>query len=844
MTMPPQQDLFASPAEHADDARVMPSSETVPQNLSDLTIADLLAQFVRSPRETGAALLEVLRATGERQGMLTSAAALVSRAVAVPTFSRPAAMTSAERAQQQRDTVQLMLRIAAFLVGLYGSGILAQERTEQFGLHIGAPYLLIGFLLWIGAELYGAWPDMRLALRRNQRLQPAPEHLRPQSVVPSVQRDRTEQIDGWQRTLLGTLSLVLAALTLSLTAGNRFTPEGVLTWFASIALLTAAFAPAGWGLAAVWRWLRGVRIRLGWTLLSLMLIMALGAYLRLADLNGVPPEMTSDHVEKVLDAQSILDGLPQVFFTNNGGREPIQFYLMALLSGLPGLGMDFFTLKLLSALEGLIAIPIMWWLGRGMIGDDERELGNMVGLALAALVAVSYWHVALSRLGLRIVLTTVFTALVLIFFVRALRTNQRGDFIKTGLALGFGLYAYQAMRMVPVVIILGGLLLLVFRLVGYFTRRAPIHVWRTLWNFTVLVLIALVVFTPLLGFSLQYPEDFWRRTQGRLLGDDLIQTMNEQGELIQRVPTLQERLDAFRDNVPLLMNNIRNALLMYNWKGDVAWINAAPNLPAMDVVTGTLFILGLAAWAVRMVRRRDVADWLMPPMMLVMLLPSALSIAYPIENPSATRMSGTLPPAYLFAALPLALFVLLVMRLLRGRLGQLVGAGMAAMVVAAAFFANQYTYFVEYRNAYIVSSPAPYTEGGRYLRGFVESGGGYGNAFMIGYPFWWDHRAIGIEAGALDWPNGIVTRDEIPRFLYDAAQRIGKYALDPKKDLLFFVAAADGETLALLQDWFPTGYAQLEPSYKPGDDFMVFRVPALGTVGFLDFVSRQGVVGG
>ncbi|MBL8164508.1 MAG: hypothetical protein JNJ61_21140 [Anaerolineae bacterium] len=834
MTIPPPHDLPAALTEGADAAPELSFQDSHRRVVADLTIAELMVQFLRAPRETAAALLDIMRATGERQGMLTSVAAALGRAATAQVSSRARVMTIEERAQQQRDAVQLMLRIAAFLMALYGSSILAQERTEEFGLHVGAPYLLIGFLIWIGAELYGGWPDVLRVLRGDENRRSRPER--------AFRRIR-DGIDGWQRALYASLAAILAVLTLSFTAGNRFHPEGVLTWFASIALITAAFAPAGWGGMAVWSWLRGLRIRISWTLIGLIVIMALGAYLRLSELPSIPPEMTSDHVEKILDAQSVLDGLPQVFFPNNGGRDPIQFYLMAFISGLPGLGMNFFTLKLLSALEGLIAIPIMWWLGRAMIGDDERDLGNAVGLVLAALVAVSYWHVALSRLGLRIVLTTVFTALVLIFFVRALRSNQRGDFIKTGLALGFGLYAYQAMRMVPVVIILGGLLVLAFRLVGYFVRRTPLYAGRTLWNFIVLVIIALVVFTPLLGFSLQYPEDFWRRTQGRLLGDDLIQTTNEQGELIQRVPTLQERLEAFRQNLPLLMNNIRNALLMYNWKGDVAWINAAPNYPAMDVVTGTLFIIGLAAWVVRMVRRRDVADWLIPPMMLVMMLPSALSIAYPIENPSATRMSGTLPPAYLFAALPLALIVLLVMRVLRGRLGQIVGVGMAATVVLAAFFANRNTYFVEYREAYLSSAPAPYTEGGRFLRGFVESGGGYGNAFMIGFPFWWDHRAIGIEAGALDWPNGIVTRDAIPRFLYDAVQRVGKYALDPDKDLLFFVAAADGETLALLQNWFPAGYAQREQSYMPGDDFMVFRVPALGTVSFLDFVSRQGVTG-
>jgi class 3 adenylate cyclase len=85
-----------------------------------------------------------------------------------------------------------------------------------------------------------------------------------------------------------------------------------------------------------------------------------------------------------------------------------------------------------------------------------------------------------------------------------------------------------------------------------------------------------------------------------------------------------------------------------------------------------------------MVRRRDPADWLIPIMLFIMLLPSALSLAYPIENPSATRTSGTLPAAYLLAAFPLALIVDGIAKVSPGRRGRLVGAGLVASLVEQA----------------------------------------------------------------------------------------------------------------------------------------------------------------
>ncbi|MBZ0275456.1 MAG: glycosyltransferase family 39 protein, partial [Anaerolineae bacterium] len=518
---------------------------------------------------------------------------------------------------------------------------------------------------------------------------------------------------------------------------------------------------------------------------------------------------------------------------------PFQMYAMALLSRVPGFGMNFTTLKLLSALEGILTLPVMWWMGRRVVNEKESRLGNTVGLVLAALVAVSYWHVALSRLALRIILTPLVTALLLGYFAPALRYNRRGDYIKAGLVLGFGLYTYQAVRMLPVVILVGGGLAILFK------ARSMVSRWQYIVNVTVLALIALVIFVPLFGFSLEQPQYFWMRTFGRLLGDEVIQTTDSAGNLVERTATLEERLDAFKTNVPVLASNIRNALLMYNWKGDVAWINGAPNEPALDIFTGTLLIVGGAAWIARMFRRRDIVDWLLPAMLFVMVLPSALSIAYPIENPSATRMSGTMPEAYLFAALPLALLARSLYALEPRKQGRWIGIGVVVVLTALAFSANLKTYFVDYRVAYLGSSPAPYSEAGHVLQGFAESGGSYGNAFMIGYPYWWGHREIGMAAGLTDWPNGITDRALIPGFLYASWER-PTYTFDPNRDILFFFSPDDTETEQQLSEWFPTGYAQIFDSYRvvyrPSDQYGLFRVPALGRLGFEEFLQKTGVI--
>jgi hypothetical protein len=805
-------------------------------DVEGITVAELLSRFLRAPADTFREFASVVGAPDEK----ASPAAESLRPSEVLHQSRRMvrlhlpviALTPEERAQRQRYGVQFGIWVAAVCIGLYGSAIMATERTEAFGLNVGLPYLLLALVIWMAGEVYGSWGQIQA--RRHG------ESSRSNRVnVLSASEDHGP-IYLERRLIYGVAALAFIGLTLVLTAGNRFTIPGVLTWIAAVVLMVSAFAPSGWGLRRSVERFRSCHPPRGGTLWALVAIIVVAMLFRFYEIAVVPAEMTSDHVEKILDSANIIRGVTQVFFPNNGGRESMHFYILALFAQLPGLGFNFTTLKLLTAIEGMVTIPILWWLGRELIGEEERELANWVGLGLAALVAVSYWHTMLARLGLRINLTVLFTALVVIYLVRGIRWNRRGDFIKAGLALGVGLYAYQAVRMLPVVIIAGIALAIVMR--WFMRRSAPnggVQFGKTLFHFAVLVIVSGTVFVPMLGFALQYPNDFWRRTSGRLLGDDLIQTTDSDGNLIERVSTLEERFAAFQQNVPVLLDNIRNALLMYNWKGDVAWVSAEPNRPTMDPVTGTLLVVGLGAWIARMVHRKDPADWLMPPLVFIMLLPSALSIAYPIENPSATRTSGTLPIVYLFAALALSLVCLQVRRMFPDWRGQVGGVALAVVLVGIAGVNNWNTYFVGYREAYFSSSPAPYTEGGRVLRGFAESGGSFGNAYMIAYPYWWDHRALGLEAGLTDWPNGIVALDQVPSFLYLASLKSDQYRLDPNKDLLFFYSLEDSEAETALKAWFPMGYAQRIASYKPGDDFMIFRVPHLGTQGFADFVAAE-----
>lgn len=814
-------------------------------DFDDLTLWEVLARGLREPGDTWHRFWQAVNqrsVPGDDQPQELPDAEPVTQAAA----QKPAAV------RQSRSSVPLInpLMIVPFVLmalgvvlGLVGSLTMAAgtNRSEIRELYAGAPWLLGGFGLWLAAGIVLYRND--LAEWWAQRGQPRVVSVSPESPAEAWRVRAQVWLDRYvSRLPLVLAGLLLSAATYLLNGTNRFTQVGVMVWVISVVVWLVALAPDGprfreW-LVARWSRLRAtfsreLRIRFSWTLVALLVILAVGAYFRFTALESVPPEMTSDHVEKLLDAQRVLDGNPQVFFPNNGGREPLQMYLVAAFSVISGLGMQFATLKWVSILEGLITLPVLWWMAREIIGEEQPRLGNVVGLLLAALVASSYWHVALSRLALRIVLTPLVMALVMIFLARGMRHNRRADFLKAGVALGIGVYCYQAVRMIPVVVVLGIAL-------AIFTRaRNGRERQRYVFNLAALVVISVVIFVPLGRFMLESPNLFWMRTAGRFFGDDVImETDPDTGVITERDATMEDRLTAFGDNLPVLGQNIRNVLLMFNWKGDVAWINGAPNKPAMDPVTGTFLVLGTAAWVIRLIRRRDVVDWLVIPAAFVMLLPSALSIAFPVENPSATRTSGALPFVYLLAAYGMAMLFVLLQRMWQRRSAVWVCAVLAVGFVGIAYSQNSTLYLGEYHDRYTIAAQ-PYAQTGRILRGFAESNGSYGNAFMVAYPYWFDHRAIGIEGGRIDWPNGLVTLDKLSEMIQ--ANDATDYAFDPGRAVLFFYNANDTETLEQLREWFPEGNSLLQTTDMAVKDFYTFVAPPPGEAWLADFMVDNPV---
>lgn len=863
------------------------SSET---RIEDLTLAELFGRFLRAPFVTWRRTRIAISAGGS---VLAPEVPPVERVPADPgqRVDPSPTLPRIARALRQPERLQMLFFTLALITAFIGTSALLGpagiNRSAENTLEIGAPFLWMGFLIWLIGEAIGNYDQLRSWWQRTGRLDrirwsariipaalwlSALQAVSDSMVVPKEQsfelllaaagrliagfvlwnllnvavwrikfrssakaetdsessalsqatiaepyrveylslRDRI----GSRRIGLAVFSALASAVLWLNTGGNRIEPGFIVLWIVSSFSWAMVFAPVNWN-ALDWITERIDRFRRidwhgnRWIIVAFALILILGMSFRFTQLHSVPREMTSDHVEKIQDAYRVSTGDYKIFFPNNGGREPVQMYLLSLLSTLPGLGFDFYTLKFLAVLESVLTLPLLFWMGIELLGDERIQFKKAVALLLMALVATSYWHVIVSRQGLRIPLTPAVTALLLVYLARAMRRNRRSDYLKAALVLGFGLYTYQAVRMLPVLIVIG----LIF---GIWMRAVT---WRErllyLIHLAILVFVSLMVFLPMLHFWLDFPNSFWMRTSTRLLGDHLA------------FATMDDAMAALRANIPVLMHNIRNALLMYNWKGDIGWFNGASEHPVMDTLSGAFLILGAAAWLARMIRSRDPVVWFMPVVVFVMLMPTALSLAHPEANPSNSRALGTVPVVYLIAAMPVAMIALRLKSMIRGRKGLTIAIAFGVGIVLASNHQNSETYFDRYAYAYLGPS-FPHSEAGRIVQGFAASDGAIGNVWSLGFPYWWDYRALGIEAGYPTWPNDMYPLEYLPQRLRDAQRRSGQFRLDPNRDLLFLFNPADEQAWQRFRQWFPQGRAMTVQSYHPEDRFVLYRVPRLG----------------
>ncbi len=571
---------------------------------------------------------------------------------------------------------------------------------------------------------------------------------------------------------------------------NLFNWFNVLVWLAALAFFIWSFwiyTPApGSLIQRARRFIAITKVRSLITPWAAFLVAAvlIVAFFRVYHIQQTPAEPFSDHAEKILDIYDVSQGQTHIFFPRNTGREAIQMYWTLLISWIFGTGLSFISLKIGTVLFGLITLPYLYLLG--------CEIANRrVGLLAVLMAGIGYWPNVISRIGLRFPLYPLFVAPLMLYLVRGLRTRNRNDFILAGIFLGLGLNGYSPYRIVPFLVLTAFILYVLHPQSKSIRKDAP--VWLV-----IIGLASLIIFLPLLRYAVDNPDMFALRAFSRL---------GLQPDPSSAQPLPPSMLQVF-------ISNTWNALRMFNWNDGVIWVNSLPNRPALDVVSGALFLIGIVLLVLRYFQKRHWLDLFLLLSIPILLLPSILSLAFPGENPALNRTAGAIIPAFLIIAMALdGLFTALVSD---GRRRIMAYALTAALLVvsAAQNFDLVFRQFDQnFRNGAWNSSDM-----GMVIKHFGETYGETNTAWIVPFAFWVDTRLPGIWAGI---PNKdfAIPPDHLNDTLQNASPKlfILKANLqDPSQN--------DQKSIDILQQFYPQGSLSLHHSSEPGHDFWIYLV--------------------
>lgn len=345
--------------------------------------------------------------------------------------------------------------------------------------------------------------------------------------------------------------------------------------------------------------------------LILVSLIFLASILRLYKLGIIPPGFQFDEAFNGIDAYQVLEGNRPLFLPANAGREVLYTYWQALIILLHGMFtgdgpvVNVFTLRLGSAIGGLVAVPLIYTFLRLALKREAQAIALFVALA----EALSLWHIHFSHYGIRVILMPVmFTGAFGLYWLASSRHNRRSQivlYILSGVAIGLTVWNHPTGRFTPFV------LLLYTAWIWFTTRSDRVHGpaarKHAIQGLLITGVVSFFVFLPLGLVFWERPDFFFAH-----VADSSV--LNE--EVYEGSPLKT-----------ILLNSLR-VLGMFTVSGDMDWTHNLAGRPVFDPLMSLPFLMGLFLWGRRLIDKHDPDRNLLALLLiwlLIMLTPSVLS---------------------------------------------------------------------------------------------------------------------------------------------------------------------------------------------------------------------------
>ncbi|MBC8077698.1 MAG: glycosyltransferase family 39 protein [Chloroflexales bacterium] len=391
----------------------------------------------------------------------------------------------------------------------------------------------------------------------------------------------------------------------------------------------------------------------------------------------LPYGLWRDEARHGLVALRILDDptYRPVYVAGGGVNMPaLIFYPFALAIKL--FGVHPWSMRPVTALAGALTVLPLYALAR-------RLFGARVGLLAALLLAVSSWHITISRFSFPTVFDPLFGLTGLWLLVAGLQELSIASvesrkwrwpamlmLCGAGASLGLAVQTYHTGRVVPVV----GAVLALGLLYDAWRQGSRTRSQFSILSSQFIIPLALgflIVAGPIIAYALTQQASFNDRVSGVFLLSP----------------------EALKGQAPLaaLDETLGRHLLLFNVRSDENGRHAPPGVPALDFVTGLGLLAGCGLGIAAAFTRRDWRGPFLVVAIALSMLPSALAV----DAPHGMRAFGALAFACILAALGIdwLLKAQSAERKAQGKRARVVLRSTLYVLCSLALALNVYTYF-------------------------------------------------------------------------------------------------------------------------------------------------------
>ncbi|MBI5530143.1 MAG: hypothetical protein HY918_01440 [Candidatus Doudnabacteria bacterium] len=319
-------------------------------------------------------------------------------------------------------------------------------------------------------------------------------------------------------------------------------------------------------------------------------IIILAVFFRYFQITHMPGGLFPDEAANGLDINLMQSGHLQPFYERGNGREALFFYM--LWGSVEIFGKGPWQHHIVSALIGVLSVLMCFLVARRIftfkVAEDDKDGQNRaVNIALLAtfLMAVSTWHIVLSRTAFRAVCIPLFASLTFYFLIKtyqAVTNKKRIIFaVLTGASFALGFYTYIAFRiMAPALFAV-----VVWPMLGAFRQKLLWYQIKKYFLPSLGFLVAfLIVIFPIGKYFYDHPGSFIGRAGQVSVFNPELYSFN--GEQLQGKPPLGVVL-------PVVVEVARVQIMGFFTQGDLNWRSNISGQPFLSQLYSPFFAIGL-----------------------------------------------------------------------------------------------------------------------------------------------------------------------------------------------------------------------------------------------------------